>query len=179
MQGDPSIAEEPGHLALQPAMGLPIPPAPPAPPRWAAPVFCVMGAALVPWTLWLAATLPTRHTSHHYAAAWSGFDIALAGSLIGTGLGMFRRATWTQSVAAAAATLLVCDAWFDVLLAAPGDEQLTSVASAALVELPLAAACAVVARRSEQMSDRARSYVSLARKLHFRRARGPRAPHSS
>jgi hypothetical protein len=43
-----------------------VPPVPAPPvlrraPKWAAPVFVALAAALVPWTLWLAVSLPTRH----------------------------------------------------------------------------------------------------------------------
>lgn len=148
-------------------------------PRWAAPVFCALGVALVPWTLWLAVSLPTRHLTNHYDAAWSGFDVALAASLLATGLGMFRHATWTQGAASSAATLLVCDAWFDVIMSASGREQLVALAMAALVELPLAIACVFVARESEQMAERARSYVVRIRRLYSGHQKGSRGtPHT-
>jgi hypothetical protein len=140
-------------------------------PRWAAPVFCAFGAVLVPWTLWLALSLPTRHISSHYDLAWSGFDVALAGALIATGIGLLRHAAWTQSAAAVAATLLICDAWFDVTLSAPGSEQSVALVTAMVAELPVAAACIVVARESEQMADRACSYVARMRAAGFGRRR--------
>lgn len=156
------------------------PPAPPVlrrAPRWAAPLFCALAVALVPWTLWLAVSLPTRHLTSHYDAAWAGFDVALAASLLGTGLGMLRHATWTQGAASSAATLLVCDAWFDVTMSASGREQLVALAMAALVELPLAIACVFVAREAEHMAEQARSYVVRVRSLHFgRRKSSRRAP---
>ena len=146
--------------------------APPPPvvrglPRWAAPVFCAFGGVLVPWTLWLAVSLPTRHISSHFDLAWSGFDVALAGALIATGIGLLRHATWTQSAAAVAATLLICDAWFDVTLSASGSEQSIALVTAVVAELPVAAACIVVARESEQMADRACSYVTRVRAVRF------------
>ena len=161
--------------ALPEAVEAPPVPAPPVlrrAPRWAAPVFCLLGAALVPWTLWLAVSLPARHLSSHYDLAWSGFDIALAASLLATGIGVLRHAVWAQGVASAAAMLLVCDAWFDVTLSAGGREQLTALATAVLVELPLAVACVFVARESEQMAERARGYVARVRRLHLRRRTG-------
>ncbi|HET6171677.1 MAG TPA: hypothetical protein VFD90_03670 [Gaiellales bacterium] len=103
----------------------------------------------------------------------------MATSLLATGLGLLRHATWTLSVASSAATLLVCDAWFDVTLSSSGREQLVALTTAALVEVPLAVACVFVARESEQMADRARRYVSLVRPVHFRRRGAPlpsRAP---
>ena len=88
------------------------------PSRWVAPLLALVAALLVPWTLVLAYRLPSRHTSHHWDIAWVGFDIALAGALAATGWAIARRAAWAPSAAAAAATLLLCDAWFDNVLAA-------------------------------------------------------------
>ncbi len=128
-------------------------------PVWRSGIFIVLGAALVPWTLWLAVTLPARHVAGHYDAAWSGFDIALAASLVATGIGLLRRSLWTQGAAVAAATLLVCDAWFDVLLATPGSERVASIALALMVELPVAAACIAAARRAEQAAASAERFA--------------------
>jgi hypothetical protein len=129
-------------------MDEPQPPAPIYAPWWASRVFVALGAVLVPWTLWLAATLPERHVARNYDVAWSGFDIALAISLIATGYGLYKAAAWTQGVAAVAAALLVTDAWFDVLTSAPGEERMMAVAMAAFAELPVAAACAMIAFRA-------------------------------
>src|SRR6185295_3979610 len=132
-----------GDCAMS-APQVPIPPSAPATaPRWASHLLLGLGAVLVPWTLWLAATLPERHVARNFDIAWSGFDVALALTLIATGVGLLRGATWTQGAAAAAATLLVCDAWFDVLTSAPGTERMTAVAMAVLAELPVAVACAM------------------------------------
>ena len=43
-------------------------------PRWVAPVFTVLGAATLPWTVYLAMTLPTHANTHHYRLTWVGFD---------------------------------------------------------------------------------------------------------
>lgn len=138
-------------------------PAPPAP-RWVAPVFVVLALGLIPWTVALAMTLPAQHGTHHYGVAWTGFDIVLAASLAATGIGAFRRATWLQSAAAVAATLLLCDAWFDVLSSTSQHEVLTSVGLALFVELPVALACLFVARHAEEAADRAHRYAGQARR---------------
>jgi hypothetical protein len=57
--------------------------------------------------------------------------------------------------AAITGTLLVCDAWFDVLTAQPGSELLESLAEAGLAELPLAALCFWLAVDSERTLARA------------------------
>ena len=136
----------------------------PPPPGWVAPVFFMLGLCLIPWTVMLALTLPARHGSHHYDVAWTGFDVALAATLVGTGIGALRRAAWLQSVAAAAATLLVCDTWFDVLSSTSRRELLSSIALAFLVELPVAGACLFVAHHAEEAAARAHRYAALARR---------------
>ena len=114
----------------------------------------VLGAlVLVPWTLVLAYRLPARHTSHHWDVAWVGFDIALAAALGATGWAIARRAEWAPSAAAVAATLLLCDAWFDNVLANGRDEHLEAALEAVFVEIPLALFCVWLALHCEQTVD--------------------------
>jgi hypothetical protein len=111
-------------------------------PRRLVGLLLVLGAVvLVPWTLFLAYRLPSRHTSHHWDLAWVGFDVALAISLAVTGIGVARRATWAVAAATAAATLLVSDAWFDNALANGMHEHAEALLEAAFVEIPLAIIC--------------------------------------
>jgi len=118
--------------------------------RRVAPVLAFGAALLVPWTFVLAYRLPARHTSHHWDLAWVGFDIALAAALAGTGWGVAHCATWAPSTASVAATLLLCDAWFDNVLANGRGEQVEAGLEAVLVEVPLALFCVWLARYREQ-----------------------------
>lgn len=104
---------------------------------------------LVPWTLVLAYRLPARHTSDHWDVAWVGFDVALAAALGATAWSIARRSPWAPSAAAVAATLLLCDAWFDVVLANGHGEQIEAALEAGLVEIPLALFCLWSARDAE------------------------------
>ena len=109
--------------------------------RRALPVLTVVALLLLPWTVWLTVTLPSRHVSEHWDAAWVGFDTAEVLALGATAIGIYRRAVWVEVAASVAGTLLLADAWFDVLLSA-GDEKLwVAVAEAVAAELPLAALC--------------------------------------
>ena len=140
--------------------------------RWLAPLFFLAGIALVPWTVYLAATLPGRHLqTGYYALAWAGFDIALAVLLTATGYGLMRQKLWVQSTATAAATMLVCDAWFDILSAKDSRERLVAVLLALAVELPTAALCLLIARHVEEVAERAQRYALAARRLRPRRRR--------
>lgn len=120
------------------------------PQRWVAPLLALAGAVLVVWTLVLAYRLPARHTSHHWDVAWVGFDVALAVALGATGWSITRRSSWAPSAAAVAATLLLCDAWFDNVLADGRGEQIEAALEAALVEIPLALFCLWLARNCER-----------------------------
>jgi hypothetical protein len=115
-----------------------------------APLFFLAGVALVPWTIYLFATLPGRHVqSGYYDLAWGGFDAALAAILVATGYGLLRWKRWTGTAAAAAATMLLCDAWFDVLTAGGDGERFVAVVLAAALEVPAAVVCLLIARAVE------------------------------
>jgi hypothetical protein len=122
-------------------------------PRWVAPLFAVLGIGLVPWAAWIAYELPQRHLARHWDVAWGGFDIAMAGLLIATAVAAVRRSPWIQGTATAAATMLICDAWFDMSTAARGSEEAMAIATAVLIELPLAGLCLWVARNAEHAHE--------------------------
>jgi len=157
------------------AMDASKPPAPISAPRWVSHLFVALGALLVPWTLWLAASLPERHLSRNFDVAWSGFDVALGLSLIATGYGLYKGAAWTQGVAATAATLLVCDAWFDVLMSAPGEERMVAIGMAVFAELPVAAACAMLAFHASHNAAHAHRMQAIVHRLRRRGAPAPPA----
>jgi len=94
--------------------------------------------ALVPWTIYLAFTLPESYTAQHWQAAWVGFDVLLLLFMIATAVLGFAHHHWLTLFAFATGVLLLCDAWFDVLTA-DNTDFVTSVLIAALGELPLAA----------------------------------------
>jgi hypothetical protein len=115
----------------------------------------VIAVLLVPWTVYVAASLPSEHSSAHWAVAWGGFDVALAVAAATTAWACARRPDWLPVVASITGTLLVCDAWFDVLTSQPGGELVEALLSAALAELPLAALCFWLARDTERTLVRA------------------------
>jgi len=96
---------------------------------------------MAPWTLYLAVTLPRHYSAHHYWLGWAGFDMALIAVLVATGLSIRRGSSAVTRYAAVAATMLVIDAWFDVLNAATGSDALAAGSMAVVVELPLAYIC--------------------------------------
>ncbi len=124
-------------------------------PRWIAVLFAVGSVLFVPYIVTLALTLPPHARAAHYDAAWVGLDVFELVALVSTAWFVWTRSTWVALTAMSAATLLLCDAWFDVVTARPGAHRALAVASAALVELPLAAVCTWIARHAEVVHERA------------------------
>jgi hypothetical protein len=112
-------------------------------------VFGAIGVGLLPWTLWLSSSLKPHHATEHWDVAWAGFDAGLAAAFVLTALAAWRRSPWVSAAAAATGTLLVADAWFDVVLESRG-ELLCAVLFAVCAELPLAAVCFWIAYRTER-----------------------------
>ena len=112
--------------------------------RLAVLVFVAAGLALVPWTVWLTASLPTHHRAENWDLAWVGFDSVLAASFLLTAFAAWKRRPWLPAAAAATGAFLLADAWFDVVLETRADREL-AVAEALAAELPLAALCLWVA----------------------------------
>jgi hypothetical protein len=107
-------------------------------------VFGAFAILLVPWAIGLNMALPDRHVAHHWDIVWTGFDLALAAGLGAVAVAAHRRSRWLGRLAMTAGTLLLTDAWFDVLTADRGTDRLLALAALA-VELPLAALCFKVA----------------------------------
>jgi hypothetical protein len=112
-------------------------------------ICCVVLAA---WIGVLAVTLPRYYRAGGWRGAWVGFDIVLLTAFAVTGWAAWRRRQVLIICLVVLATLLCCDAWFDVLLDARTKGFELSLLSALLVELPLAALAILGARRLLRMS---------------------------
>jgi hypothetical protein len=53
-------------------------------------VYALVGVVLIPWTFFLAVSLPTRVVDTHYRGAWVGFDILLVTAIILTAYFAFK-----------------------------------------------------------------------------------------
>jgi hypothetical protein len=112
--------------------------------------FSVIGIGLLPWSIWLSHSLSSSHDARHWNVAWSGFDTGLAVAFVLTALAAWRRSPWVGACSAATGTLLLTDAWFDILLESHADELRNAIVLGALAELPLAAICFWIAYRTER-----------------------------
>lgn len=107
-------------------------------------VAAVGSLVLVPWIGFLAVTLPHRYVAVHWTLAWVGFDTALLLALAATSFLAWRGRPLMVVPALVAATLLVCDAWFDTTTANRSDRGVSAL-SALLLELPMAVLLVVAA----------------------------------
>ncbi len=104
-------------------------------------------ACLAVWIAVLALTLPRYYRSGDWRGAWVGFDFALLVAFSVTGWAAWRRRQLLIVCLIVLATLLCCDAWFDVVLNTHTHNFIYSFLSAVLIELPLAATAIIGARR--------------------------------
>jgi hypothetical protein len=112
-------------------------------------------AVLVVWIGVLAATLPRYYRTGGWRGAWVGFDIGLLAAFAAAGWASWKRRQMLIICLVVLATLLCCDAWFDVVLDARTPGFYWSLASALVIELPLAALAIAGARRLLHMTSRA------------------------
>jgi len=149
---------------------------PPEPflPRWLPRLLALAAIGLVPWTLWLTFSLPSRHVTDDYDLAWVGFDVALASAFGATAWATIRYSRWLVPIAAVTGTMLVCDAWFDIVTSSGSRERLGAILEAVFAELPLAALCAYIVYGVERFSatvERLRGPTTAARRAALRALR--------
>jgi hypothetical protein len=143
--------------------------------RWTGPVFALFSMVLLPWTIYLAVSLPSRQISPDYDTAWAGFDVMLLAALAGTAWFALRRSRYLSTAATATAVLLIVDAWFDVMTT-PSGQRTESILLAAAVELPLASVCLWLSYHTHQVAER-RIVLLLRRQGHRRRRRAGTPDH--
>jgi hypothetical protein len=107
-------------------------------------VSCV---ALVAWIADLSVSLPMHYETEGWRLAWTGYDVAELGALATTAYCALRDRWALIPASVVTATLLLCDAWFDMALSSGTDDFLISLATALLVEIPTATVLLLVAWR--------------------------------
>ncbi|HUD06705.1 MAG TPA: hypothetical protein VMR34_02360 [Candidatus Saccharimonadales bacterium] len=117
-------------------------------PAWVGWLYTLLAVILVPWTILLAIELPTRHLAVHWDVAWVGLDIGIAISLLLTGYSASLKSKWVTVCASATGTLLLVDAWFDIVTSREGVQVKDAVLLAIFIELPLSAASFWLAHRA-------------------------------
>ncbi len=98
------------------------------------------------WTVWLGFRLPRHYVAEHWDAAWIGLDAAQVIVAVACAWAAWRRRAALVLYAVVAATLLLVDAWFDVLTARYRD--LDQSLALLAIEVPGALFLLWVARRA-------------------------------
>ncbi|HZC61866.1 MAG TPA: hypothetical protein VE464_09525 [Streptosporangiaceae bacterium] len=112
------------------------------------------GLVLAAWIGVLAVTLPRYYRSGGWRGAWVGFDLGLLITFAITAWAGWRHRQLVIVCLVVLATLLCCDAWFDVTLDLRTNDFLVSLLMALCVELPLAALAVIGARRLMRLNIR-------------------------
>jgi hypothetical protein len=108
------------------------------PHRVVAGVILVIALALVPWVVFLGFTLPPRYDAGHWQLLWIGYDAAQVAVLLFAAWAAWFRRQILAATALVAATLMICDAWFDVVSSFGHRDQWVTLATAIGCEIPLA-----------------------------------------
>lgn len=115
-------------------------------------IFMGCCVVLAGWIVVLMLTLPKHYTASHWRGAWVGFDLALLAAFAVTAWAAWRERQILILCLTVTGTLLLCDAWFDLVLDIGTREFPMSVFSAAVCELPLAFIMFTAARRLVRMT---------------------------
>lgn len=106
-------------------------------PNWVPYFYGLLCAVLIPWTIILAYLLPPKYISHNWDIAWTGFDIFMIILFAATAYLAIIKSSYTAISSAMLGTVLLTDAWFDILTSKPGIPQTRSIMEALIIELPL------------------------------------------
>lgn len=132
--------------------------------RWFLRFLAVSCLLLVPWIVTLAVRLPPQYVADQWKLTWIGFDTALLVALAWSAWTLWRQQPIAIAATMVAATLLSCDAWFDVTTSGGGMNLLVSASTAVLIELPLAAALIYVSFKVRRVrADLSRGIVPTLR----------------
>ena len=106
--------------------------------RLLAAAFLAMSSILVPWTVFLAVSLPPKYDAGHWNLLWTGFDVALIVVLGYAAWAAWFRRQVLATTAIVAGTLLLCDAWFDIVTSIGRPDEWVTLLTGFGLELPLA-----------------------------------------
>jgi hypothetical protein len=115
--------------------------------RLLAGVLLLVVVGLIPWTGYLAVSLPGQFRARNWAVAWVGFDAALVAVLAYTAWTAWWRRQVLAPTAVVVATMLLCDAWFDVTTSFGTRDETVALLTAVVCNLPVALFFLVIARR--------------------------------
>lgn len=131
-------------------------------PKWIVWFFVSAAVVLIPWIVVLFNVQYAGLAARHSRLVWGGFDCFL---VLGFALTAYRLATRSPrgaTTAAVTGTMLLVDAWFDVLTARHPAAQVTAVLMAVFAEIPCAVICFYVARRIVGLFEQVAPHMAAA-----------------
>lgn len=123
-------------------------------------LYPLFALCLLPWTLYLSQSLPEHQLTVNWDVSWVGLNIALIVSLVTTGYLSYLQSRWVAMSATVLGSVLVLDAWFDVLSQRGGDDLRQAVMLAVFIELPIALASFVIAGRALTYEEKSGHHFS-------------------
>jgi hypothetical protein len=131
-------------------------------PTWIVWFFVAAAVLMIPWIVVLFGVQHAGLVARHSRLVWGGFDCFL---VLGFAVTAYRIATRSPRGAVTAAmtgTMLLIDAWFDVLTARRGSAVVLAVLMAVFAEIPCAAICFYVSRRIMALFEQAAPHLAAA-----------------
>jgi hypothetical protein len=130
-------------------------------PRWVVGFFLGCAVVLIPWIV-LMFTVPEEvNVPKHWVLVWGGFDCFLVLGFAVTAFRLMTRSPRGAVTAAMTGTMLLIDAWFDVLTTHRGGVWL-SILMAVFAEIPCAVICFAVSRRIVKLFEQAKVHLGDA-----------------
>lgn len=107
-------------------------------PVWAASLYICSSIILLPWTIYLGASLPAHHLSAHWDVSWTGLDVGLVITMLTTSILAYLKSRWLVITSSMVGSLLLVDAWFDVMSERRASQFYQSLFLAIFIEIPMA-----------------------------------------
>jgi hypothetical protein len=130
-------------------------------PRWVVAFFLFCAVVLIPWDALMFSVPQVVDVPKHWVLVWGGFDCFLILGFAVTAFRLITRSPKGAVTAAMTGTMLLIDAWFDVLTTHRGG-QLVSILMAIFAEIPCALICFYVSRRIVSLFEQAKDILGDA-----------------
>ncbi len=130
-------------------------------PRWVVVFFLGGAVVLIPWIVLMFTVPQAVNVTRRWELVWGGFDCFLVLGFAVTAFRLITRSPRGAVTAAMTGTMLLIDAWFDVLTTHRGG-QIISILMAIFAEIPCALICFYVSRRIVGLFEQAKDYLAEA-----------------
>ena len=130
-------------------------------PRWVVAFFVGCAVVLIPWIALMFTVPQDVNVGKHGVLVWGGFDCFLVLGFAVTAFRLITRSLHGAVTAAMTGTMLLIDAWFDVLTTHRGGVWV-SILMAVFAEIPCAVICFAVSRRIVKLFEQARVHLGDA-----------------